>query len=527
MTRKTMHHATRNTHHVRYGRALLALGASLVAIILLLRLISVQAAPPLALAERPLRPAATWTVTSTANSGYGTLRWAMNIAGDNDTILFNTAIFPPASPATIVLSNTLPAIATAGLTIDGSNAGVVLDGSGLPGGADGLVINGMQNVNIRGLQVLHFPGDGVAVINGAVNCIIGGDNSVGDGPLGQGNLFSGNGGAGVYIDSSSDIAVSGNHIGTDITGTAPLSNSDGIVLFNANDNLIGGDTSGERNLISGNDGDGVSIEGSGATGNTVSGNYIGTDVTGTTPLSNNNGIVLFNANDNLIGGDTSGERNLLSGNGNAGIYLYGSDNVTISGNYIGVNVSGTTALSNSVGISLSNASGNRIGGETTGERNLISGNGGAGIYFDNSDDNTISGNYIGANVSGTLAIANGCPGGVSVAGADNLIQENLLSGNSGPAIALSGSHNQVISNLIGTNVSGTLPLGNQSGIWAEDAAPGAVVRGNIILFNDTVARVGPEVAFRDNLILGNGTRYIEVRGGGAHHRCALDRPGGR
>jgi hypothetical protein len=56
----------------------------------------------------PLAPAATIVVTSTADSGPGTLRWALEIAVASDTITFDTTVFPPASPVTIALSSALP-----------------------------------------------------------------------------------------------------------------------------------------------------------------------------------------------------------------------------------------------------------------------------------------------------------------------------------------------------------------------------------------------------------------------------------
>ncbi|NIN66028.1 MAG: right-handed parallel beta-helix repeat-containing protein, partial [Anaerolineae bacterium] len=82
--------------------------------------------------------------------------------------------------------------------------------------------------------------------------------------------------------------VSGNYIGTDATGSVDLGNGNhGVFIFGgAQANVIGGDTPGERNIISGNEYDGVLISGSGTTSNTVSGNYIGTDASGALDLGN-------------------------------------------------------------------------------------------------------------------------------------------------------------------------------------------------------------------------------------------------
>ena len=64
--------------------------------------------------------------------------------------------------------------------------------------------------------------------------------------------------------------VIGNYIGTDVTGAADLGNtSDGVIISQAPNNIIGGTTAGERNLISGNDQNGVQIFGAASTGNKV------------------------------------------------------------------------------------------------------------------------------------------------------------------------------------------------------------------------------------------------------------------
>jgi CSLREA domain-containing protein len=121
--------------------------------------------------------------------------------------------------------------------------------------------------------------------------------------------------------------VRGNFIGTDASGSN-LSNNIGIALTNALNNTIGGTTAAERNIISGNGTWGVLISDAESEGNTVRGNFIGTDVTGTVtdPDGNpNNGIELGSsldgvvirtgAHDNTIGGTTAGAGNIISGNG--------------------------------------------------------------------------------------------------------------------------------------------------------------------------------------------------------------------
>jgi titin len=129
--------------------------------------------------------------------------------------------------------------------------------------------------------------------------------------------------------------VQGNLIGTDVNGTASVGNSfDGVGIQNGvSDNTIGGTTAGARNVISGNSGQGVRIDGGGTTGNQVLGNFIGTKVNGTAALGNSDGGVLIasSASNNTIGGTMSGEGNTIAFNGGAGVF---ADSTAGTGNAI-------------------------------------------------------------------------------------------------------------------------------------------------------------------------------------------------
>src|SRR5690606_2780160 len=151
--------------------------------------------------------------------------------------------------------------------------------------------------------------------------------------------------------------------------------SSGILIDNAADNVIGGGTPAERNVISGNSGDGIVIRGQNATGNTIAGNYIGTDGLGTAADANQrSGILLANgANNNIIGGASAAARNVISGNRQDGIQINNSDDNIIRNNYIGLNASGNAAIPNQ-------RNGIRVTNGSTGNqigaagRNFISGN---------------------------------------------------------------------------------------------------------------------------------------------------------
>ncbi|MGB0386672.1 MAG: C13 family peptidase [Ardenticatenaceae bacterium] len=165
----------------------------------------------------------TITVTSTSDSGAGSLRQALLEAISGDTITFDGAVFPPTSPVTITLLSALPEMTQGSLTIDASNAGVVLDGRDIPSYSDGLRITSDGNV-IKGLQIINFSGDGVEISNGAKNNLIGGNFQVGSAPHGEGNIITLNGEHGVNINGTDTMSntVSGNLIGLDVDGTLDI-----------------------------------------------------------------------------------------------------------------------------------------------------------------------------------------------------------------------------------------------------------------------------------------------------------------
>ena len=151
-------------------------------------------------------------VVSPADHGPGTLRQALLDAEPDVTITFSPSAFPPGSPVTIFAQSGLPTLNKDNVTIDASNAGVILDGSSiaLPN-IDGLVIEG-DNCVVRGLTIQNFPSNGIFVAAGATGNTIGGDRAVGDGPSGQGNIIVYNGASGVSIRGDANL-VRGNFIG--------------------------------------------------------------------------------------------------------------------------------------------------------------------------------------------------------------------------------------------------------------------------------------------------------------------------
>lgn len=242
---------------------------------------------------------ATIVVTSSADTGRGTLRQALLEARSGDTITFDPTVFPPTAPTIIQLSGeqlssvsdtpiALPNLTQGNLTIDASNAGVILDGSAIETDwVNGLAITSSGNV-IWGLQVVNFTGNGILIFEGSDN-VIGGDPSIGTGPSGQGNLASRNMvGIGLWGSGSSNIVV-GNMIGTDPTGTLDWGNQlvGVLVADGTTHNVIG-----PGNTIFSSGSIGVLVDGIGAVGNTITRNSM---------HDNAWGIRLSNGSNNMLG----------------------------------------------------------------------------------------------------------------------------------------------------------------------------------------------------------------------------------
>lgn len=346
-------------------------------------------------------------VTSAADSGLGTLRDALTDLSDNTTITFDTSVFQPDSPATIALSTVLPVIERDYITIDASNAGVILDGSrvqGVEGQGEGAV-NGFHMMGfygkIMGLQIVNFPDCGIRVDGPYAQ--VGGNRDTGAGPTGQGNQI---GGCRMGIlDGGWGSAVLGNLVGVNAGGTAAMRNEFTNVFITGDRITVGGTAPGEANVISGSGYSNLTCWGDHVR---IIGNLIGTDVTGTMPIDQStmfNVLLEYGTTNTIVGGAAPGEGNILSG---AQYGVVFSDQNTyqcsVIGNYIGTDITGTQAVPNSNGLD-SNVSGyHRIGGKNPGEGNVISGNNGCGVGI--RQNIIVIGNTVGYAADGETPLPN-------------------------------------------------------------------------------------------------------------------------
>ncbi|MDP2674440.1 MAG: hypothetical protein Q8Q00_05985 [Dehalococcoidia bacterium] len=255
-----------------------------------------------------------------------------------DTIIFDEATFTDEEPKTIALDSGLPPMDRGGDAIDGANA-VIIEGQD----PDVICLTLRSDANeLKGLRI-HNCQTAVLVWQGAVGNVIGGP--------GEGNVLSGNV-VGVEVQGQATV-IRGNIIGLDAAGTSKMPNEfEGIWVSSlARDTVIGGAGEGEGNVISGNKLFGVSVDG--AQGTVLQGNIIGLDKSGETDIGNLFAIMVqFGARETLVGGDADGEGNVMAGNTTAIVVRHeGTEGNTVRGNYFGTDISGERAIPNSTDIS--------------------------------------------------------------------------------------------------------------------------------------------------------------------------------
>jgi hypothetical protein len=410
---------------------------------------------------------ATFLVSNTADGGHGSLRQAI-LDSNATTGATNTIDFNIAGSGvqTIFPLSPLPAIATS----------VLIDGFSQPG------YSGTPLIEIDGSQA--GGGDGLTITGSDVTV-----RGLDIGSFGQG--------AGIHLTGSGATGdwIYGDFLGTDPSGTQAAPNNAGVEIDGgAVNNLVGtnGDGIGdaaERNLLSGNGFAGVWITGQGTKGNVVAGNLIGTSITGDLALDNGTsprsyypyttiggGVVIEGAaSGNRIGTDGNsvddvGERNVIAGSNNDAVDIYGAgtDGNVVAGNFIGTDVTGTLAL----GIS------------------------GDGVFL--ADGASL--NWIGVNPLGGTAVAD---------------EANVISGDGSDGVQIFYANSNVVAgDEIGTDVTGAVALSNSSNGVEIDVSSGNTIGGTGAGEADVISGNGSAhpntgdsgvqlVGSSDNLVEGN------------------------
>ncbi len=381
---------------------------------------------------------AVFTVTNTMDAGAGSLRQAMidaNALAGADDIMFNIA---GAGPHTIALTSALPFI-TDPVTIDGyTQPGsspntaafgsvldtvlqIELDGFNAGAGVQGLRVQA-NNTTIRGLAINRFSLSGIRL-------------------------------------EGADNVVAGNFIGTDVSGQNTRGNGlDGVFVNNVANNRVGGPNPADANLISGNGRDGIFVFNINADGNTIEGNYVGTDRDGDTDLGNLGcGIEIVGGIDNVV------RSNLVSGNGD------GADPVTGNGIRLDAPETQGTIIED-----------NLVGTDRTGM--LPVGNSSDGIEIEDASNTLVRNNTIGYNGNAGVIVVD--QSGMALR---NAIRQNSIFNNTDLGIDLANNGvtpNDVDDPDIGPNLLQNFPV-----------ITSAVINGLMLDITYSVPSIAPNSAF--------------------------------
>ncbi len=414
----------------------------------------VNAAALLLLVAAACAHGAIFTVTNVNDSGPGSLRQA--ILDSNATppgpnvINFN---IPGVAPFLIFPVSPLPPI-TVPVTIDGCSQ---------PGTTQNTLANAdnaVQTIVINGF--FQAGGNGLTVnANGTViRCLV------------INNFTASN----LELNGNNNV-VQGVFLGVDATGSIAGTGLGTNLLIQGSNNQIGGTTPAARNIISA-DFIGIYMFNPGATGNMIQGNFIGLAADGATALPNYEGIFIYNAPNNTVGGTVAGSGNVISGNSYANVYIYNtpaSGNL-IQGNLIGTNAAGTAAVAaTTLGIMINIAPNNTVGGPSAAAGNVVSGNVYGMQIAGGATGNTVDFNKIGTDKTGTLPVPNALGIQINSLANDNTIgPNNIIAFNTGDGVQVDGAgtnHNTITQNSIFSN--GTLGINLTNG--GNDMLPAPVL----------------------------------------------------
>jgi fibronectin-binding autotransporter adhesin len=488
-------------------------------------------------------------VTTLADTGPGSLRAAIASANGNagaDVITFDPVIFPPppAAPGVILLQSPLPNLNGTGDTIDGTGAGVILDGSNTPTSPAtvGLRVR-RSDVTIRGLTIQNFPGDGIRVETPpppttftTVTGVVIDDN----------NLFA-NGSRGIRVTggqgpTTAGGAGGGKTVAASITNNTVVDNVVGQILIIGNLNST--DDFGGHNVTAIIDGNTVRRShqqfvagGPGGTGIDISGGTgVGSNNVVTATISNNSIHRNFDHGIRVPGcstGGSSGSNNTIYAtiinnsvreNGFNGNPTSSRDGILVEG-AVGDAADTTACAGNTVRF---NIAGNDFGGNRS--RNIsVSGGTGSGhdlqgVISGNTAKNTVDGN--GINVSGGLGannhihdvtvsenqVSDSFNNGISVSGGTGTINatvnniavlSNHVFNNGNHGIVASGGTDTLNAAITGIRIDGNRSTGNGNrGIQASTGSTNGAV-------NPTVSLVG----ITDNTSSSNADNGIFIGSG--------------
>jgi hypothetical protein len=419
--------------------------------------------------------------------------------GTTNTIDFNIPTSDPGYNATTGVWTIAPSVVNPALPTISNNAAII-DGYSQPGASRNTLAQGDNAKLVIALDGTHASSINGLTIDQQGSKVLGLDIE---------NFVK----SGVVITAAGgNVQVAGCFIGTDAKGETRAANGTGVEIDSSN-NLIGGQNVGDRNVLSGSGNayvsswkhDGVYVPDAASnalkitpTGNVIENNFMGLDATGTKSIENENAGAQDSGSGDVYGGTSPGLGNVISGNLTAGLSTTG--NVTIEGNYIGLDATGSVLVGNGQNgsdgygiISQEAASGTSI--SMTISDNVITGSY-QGVTINQTAGSqsayTITNNLIGTNAAGTAVLGKGTFG-LDFYNVENAtVQNNVISGVQYGANLQSNTpvtelqHDVFQGNLFGTDKTGKVALGiglygiqieNGSGITIGGKGPG---QGNVI-----------------------------------------------
>ena len=367
----------------------------------------------------------------------------------------------------------MPGLDTITFNIPGSGLHTVFLASALPAVTDPVAIDASTQRDYDGVPLV--------AVDGGVNKVAGFRFEAGasNSTLRGFAIYRFN--AGVAVSSADNVTIAGNRIGVTADGQAAGGGFAGIIVTNAtttdkaNNVAIGGAAARDRNVVADATTFGIYVEG--AANPLIQNNYVGTNAAGTAAVPNRGDGITVNGNSTgarLVG-------NLVSGNTGAGLNLDSAATAYVRGNKVGVTAAGTARLGNGgAGVVVQAGSDVTIGGPLSSEKNVIAGNGGAGVVVRNGAARvTVAGNAIGTDASGSIALGNGGDGVAVSAGATGAVvggstnpTGNVIAYNGGSGVAVadaSATGNRIQRNSIHDNrVLGIDLISGGPGVTAND-----------------------------------------------------------
>jgi parallel beta-helix repeat protein len=481
-----------------------------------------------------------WAIEqANANPGHDVIEF--RIAGSS-TVISQTAALPTITESVFIDGTTQPGYLSSPI-VEVNGAGLFDAGLFITAAASGTTIKGLSVYGFEYDPTNPDSGIGIVVDAGSednliTQCYIG-TNAAGTAGIGNevagilvrgtvttisSNVISGNGdaasgneGYGVLLNGDTGTVITGNKIGTNGTGNVALPNgSHGVFSLGSSSLTIGNGTVAGRNVISGNGGDGVRLDGS--TDVSFFGNYIGVDAaTGAVAVANGGAGISLDAESIRIGSDTVGGRNVIAGNSAQGILVRGGNNTTIQGNFIGTDATGNVGLGNVLdGIRFDGGYGHLVGGVAAGLGNVISANGGSGIAItaeaggptpDETPGILIQQNLIGAGAN-LGRLGNGGDG-ITITEASSIVvsYRNRIAFNDGAGVRLTGAFGNIIGadetrseGQRGLNFGNAIYANGLEGVVLETEANDNFVAANLV-----------GLATPNGALQGNGANGIAVR----------------